>query len=372
MQQALSHEQQVNNLRMAQEQLKANNLALQQQLQQGWSNFTDKVSAYIKDPASYYAIGGLLAGLFFCYFLFKHGIPWLLLPRPKIIIDANLGLWDRLTGSHYSFKFADFIGSEQLKARLQRLIKENRKVVATPQASFSHMLAYGVPGTGKTFFARILARESGMRYVLFSGAHIAQLSEEQALQQLQKVIDYARSQRNVLIIIDEVETMLGNRSNTTNTKSIQLTQMFLALFEKPLDPSVQLYLITNHPSQLDPAVLSRVSRTKIIRFDMPTAEVATALFKHFLGKFLLKRTDKHFWSKIMPELIAQLQQLPTQGLVGRDIEAICYEFSALPPHAKGDSAAALKALQELVELAIATKKEAASFALTEAMTAEAA
>lgn len=108
--------------------------------------------------------------------------------------------------------FSDIILPEGLhnNVRMLSAAAANTKRHGAP---FRHMLFYGPPGTGKTMVAKRLARTSGLDYAIMSGGDVAPL-EGKAVTQLHQTFDWAeRSQRGLLLFIDEADAFLGRRSD---------------------------------------------------------------------------------------------------------------------------------------------------------------
>merc|ERR1719506_3588684 len=75
-------------------------------------------------------------------------------------------------------------------------------------APFRHLLLHGAPGTGKTLFARTLARQSGMDYAIMSGGDLGPLGKE-GPNELHKLFGWAsKSKRGLVLFVDEADAFL--------------------------------------------------------------------------------------------------------------------------------------------------------------------
>merc|ERR1719221_30364 len=93
--------------------------------------------------------------------------------------------------------------SERLQWTTNSLV--NAKMNGTP---YRHLLLHGSPGTGKTLFARTLAKQSGLDYAIMSGGDVGPLGKDAVLE-LNKLFEWANKSRNGLILfIDEADAFL--------------------------------------------------------------------------------------------------------------------------------------------------------------------
>ncbi|MCX8017279.1 MAG: AAA family ATPase, partial [Rhodocyclaceae bacterium] len=107
---------------------------------------------------------------------------------------------------------------------------------------------YGPPGTGKTTAIKALAKETGLRLLVFSGADLKRP------ERIDEVIKKASNIRPCIVFIDEAETILGDRRN--NPFNAELTNKLLTVIDGPRKlHDVFFVAATNHPDMLDDAVL---------------------------------------------------------------------------------------------------------------------
>ncbi|GAA0171570.1 hypothetical protein LIER_25569 [Lithospermum erythrorhizon] len=93
------------------------------------------------------------------------------------------------------------------------------------QAPFRNMLFYGPPGTGKTMVARELAKKSGLDYALMTGGDVAPLGA-QAVTKIHQLFDWAKkSNRGLLLFIDEADAFLCERNKTYMTVSDRIDEV---------------------------------------------------------------------------------------------------------------------------------------------------
>jgi len=92
----------------------------------------------------------------------------------------------------------------------------NKVAVATAntkknKAPFRHLMLHGPPGTGKTMFAKNLAKNSGLEYAILTGGDVAPLGRD-GVTEIHKLFDWAHtSRKGLMLFVDEADAFLKNR-----------------------------------------------------------------------------------------------------------------------------------------------------------------
>ena len=98
----------------------------------------------------------------------------------------------------------------QLRKRLRSVAVSSLNAKRN-KAHYRHVLLHGPPGTGKTMFAKGLARHSGMDYAIMAGSDVAPLGRD-AVTEIHKLFDWSdKSSRGLLLFIDEADAFLRRR-----------------------------------------------------------------------------------------------------------------------------------------------------------------
>lgn len=209
----------------------------------------------------------------------------------KSIKDSN-GL---LAISHPKFKLNDLISPDEIKEKLERLIREQRHMTKLKNHGLSprrHILLVGPPGTGKTFTASILA--GVLDYPLFQvrlDALITKFMGESSAK-LRQVFDAISNVRGIYFF-DEFDALGSQRSSTNDVgEARRILNSFLQMIEQDESNSI-IICATNHVEILDHALFRRFD--DVIRYELPTSDEIIRLFRNKLKPYVAKNFP---WKKL--------------------------------------------------------------------------
>lgn len=138
------------------------------------------------------------------------------------------------------------------------------------------VLFMGPPGTGKTATARALARELQWAFLPSTGAELVR--DPKKLEDL-----YAKAQdlRPTIIFVDEADNLLRSREYSQYTES---TNKLLSLMDGVADRVHDVVWIaaTNHPDQIDSALMRGGRFTEKVRFVSPSTESLAKVIEGWL------------------------------------------------------------------------------------------
>ncbi|MFA6272663.1 MAG: ATP-binding protein [Patescibacteria group bacterium] len=207
-------------------------------------------------------------------------------------IQDNSGL---LFVSHPKYKLVDLITKDELKVRLERLIREQKFMTKLKSHGLSprrKILLVGAPGTGKTFTASILAGE--LDYPLFQvrlDALITKFMGESSAK-LRQVFDAISDVRGVYFF-DEFDALGSQRTISNDVgEARRILNSFLQMIEQD-DSNSLIICATNHIEILDHALFRRFD--DVIRYELPAEEEIITLFKNKLSPFVVKNFP---WKKL--------------------------------------------------------------------------
>lgn len=207
------------------------------------------------------------------------------------IKDSN----DLLQISHPNFKLNDLISSDDIKNKLERLIREQRYMTKLKNHGLSprrHILLVGPPGTGKTFTASILA--GVLDYPLFQvklDALITKFMGETSAK-LRQVFNAISTVRGIYFF-DEFDTLGSQRTSTNDVgEARRILNSFLQMIEQDDSNSI-IICATNHIEILDHALFRRFD--DVIQYELPTDDQIIKLFRNKLKPYVTKNFP---WKKL--------------------------------------------------------------------------
>ncbi len=214
-------------------------------------------------------------------------------------IPDNSGL---LFASHPKNRLADLIAKDELKVKLERLIREQTFMAKLKSHGLSprrKVLLVGPPGTGKTFTASILAGE--LNYPLFQvrlDALITKFMGESSAK-LRQVFDAINDVRGVYFF-DEFDA-LGSQRNSQNDvgEARRILNSFLQMIEQDESNSL-IVCATNHIEILDNALFRRFD--DVVRYELPEDDEVITLFKYRLKPYVSRNFP---WNKL-PDIAREL------------------------------------------------------------------
>ncbi|MFC1894728.1 AAA family ATPase, partial [Candidatus Dependentiae bacterium] len=241
------------------------------------------------------AITGTTAGLTIIYYGGKLGFRYIdaKIGKPSLIRESSRKDWRN------SFKewfrttiFGKNVPEVNLKevvltpemSKNMQMLAEDSKNSFENALPFRNTLFYGLPGTGKTMFAKKLALYCNMDFAIMSGADFAQFKNGEGITELHKLFDWAeQSNRGMLIFIDEADAFLRDR-RVLNNHERNLVNAFLSRTGESSN-KFTIILASNYENELDPAVLSRIH--KKIYFPLPETHEREKIIKLYFNKYIL-------------------------------------------------------------------------------------
>ena len=182
--------------------------------------------------------------------------------------------------------FGDLGGLDALKAFcLKALRTRQAEDAVTPRG----ILLLGVPGTGKSCFAKALGNQTGRpTLVLDVGALMGSLVG-QTEQNIRSALRIADAMAPCILFVDEVEKALAGASSSGATDSGVSARLFGSLLTWMSDHESDVFVVTtsNNISALPPE-FSRAERFDAVYFlDLPSEAERQAIWRIYLAKFAI-------------------------------------------------------------------------------------
>ncbi|CAN0919354.1 ATPase family AAA domain-containing protein 3 [Linum grandiflorum] len=260
--------------------------------------------------------------------------------------------------------FKDIILHPSLQKRIEHLSRATANT-KSHEAPFRNMMFYGPPGTGKTMVAREIARKSGLDYAMMTGGDVAPLGAE-AVTKIHQLFDWAKkSQKGLLLFIDEADAFLSER-NSTHMSEAQRSALNALLFRTgDQSRDIVLVLATNRPGDLDSAVTDRID--EVIEFPLPGEDERFKLINLYLNKYLSndgnsgeeakwsfffnKKPQKITVNGVTEEVIREAAKR-TEGFSGREIAKLMASVQAAV-YGRADCVLDSEVLKEVVDYKVA-------------------
>jgi SpoVK/Ycf46/Vps4 family AAA+-type ATPase len=170
----------------------------------------------------------------------------------------------------YDTRFVNLRGSHSAQTLLPALARHPRAALCF----------YGVPGTGKTEFGHHIAKSLGRELIVKSGSDLLSPWVGQTEQLIAQMFEEAADRADeVVLLLDEADTLLADRSHAGASWEVSQTNEFLAQMES--FPGLFI-CTTNMLERLDAAVLRRFQFR--LEFEALRVEQLSVLFEQTFGR----------------------------------------------------------------------------------------
>lgn len=188
------------------------------------------------------------------------------------------------------------------------------------------ILLSGPAGTGKTLLASALAGEADASMLVVSGSAFVEMYVGVGASRIRALFEQAkyqrkRTQKPVIIFIDEIDAVGGKRANGASSNSEReqtLNQLLVEMDGFQKNTGIIVIAATNRPDMLDDALRRKGRFDLDIPIDLPDTDGRRAIFAvHTRKKVLADDLDL--------DLLARR----TSGFSGADIKAACNEAAII-------------------------------------------
>lgn len=213
----------------------------------------------------------------------------------KKAMDKQMGVGDpkkAVVPQISNTKFSQIAGYEEVKQEMVEIVDFLRDSqtyakhrVRTPKG----VLLTGLPGTGKTMFAKAVAGEAGVPFYSISGSDFVEMFVGVGAKRVRKLFEVAKASAPAIIFIDEIDAVGRQRGagvgGGNDEREQTLNQLLVELDGFESHTGVVVIAATNRPDILD-AALKRPGRfDREIEIRLPDVIEREAILK-------LHATDK--------------------------------------------------------------------------------
>jgi len=202
------------------------------------------------------------------------------------------------------------------QAILETLVQEsadNKKILFDDWGFKDHFekgrgvvfMFYGIPGTGKTMCAELMAKALHRKFIMLTTAEVQSSVPGQAERNIKDAFSTAKS-KNLLMIIDECDALIYSRNSVG---AIMAAEINCLLSEVERFDGVTI-LTTNRNQKLDPALERRIA----LKLEFPKPN---------------KKIRKKIWKKLIPEKCpigkcVSIDKLASHDLCGGNIKNVIF------------------------------------------------
>ncbi len=243
--------------------------------------------------------------------------------RPLDLPEIDDTVADRFISSGSKVTFDDFGGLDDVKARARELIetplKYHEALTAIGARPVKGVLFTGLPGTGKTMLARIIANAADAAFYEISGPEIFSKWYGESEKILRAIFERAAVQSRSIVFFDEIDSVAGQRSGDAHEASKRVVAQLLTLMDG-FDDNKNIVVIaaTNRPQDIDKALRRPGRFDWEIEFPLPNQKDREAILRISAGHLAT--------SGLLPHDVVAAQ---TESWSGAELSAIWSEAALL-------------------------------------------
>nr|XP_055026179.1 fidgetin-like protein 1 [Misgurnus anguillicaudatus] len=183
------------------------------------------------------------------------------------------------------------------------------------------ILLFGPPGTGKTLIGKCIACQSGATFFSISASSLTSKWVGEGEKMVRALFAIARCHQPAVIFIDEIDSLLSQRTDGEHDSSRRIKTEFLVQLDGAATSAEDRILVvgaTNRPQEIDEAARRRLAKRLYI--PLPEAEARRQIVTN-----LMSREKSQLGADEMEKVV-----LGTEGFSGADMTQLCRE-AALGP-----------------------------------------
>lgn len=231
----------------------------------------------------------------------------------KEILETNLDV-----------KWEDIVGLEDVKKAINEIVlwpMMRPDIFTGLRGPPKGLLLFGPPGTGKTMIGKCIASQCKATFFSISASSLTSKWVGEGEKMVRALFYLGRKMSPSVIFIDEIDSLLSQRSDNENEGSRRIKTEFLVQFDgASVDDKDRILVIgaTNRPQEIDEAARRRL--VKRIYVALPEFESRKTMINHLMKSYLHCLDDRN---------LNEISEL-TDGYSGSDIFNLCREASMEP------------------------------------------
>lgn len=239
------------------------------------------------------------------------------------IDDVVIDSFRSRSGEAPELSYDDFGGLKGVVERAHELVElplsRHEALSRIGARPIKGVLFTGLPGTGKTMLARIIAAQSKAEFYEISGPEIFSKWYGESEELLRKLFESAAQHERAIIFFDEIDSVAGQRDDRAHEASRRVVAQLLTLMDGfTSDTNVVVIAATNRPQDLDRALRRPGRFDWEIDFPLPATRDREDILVKSARRLLTDGPLPH-------ALIAQ----QTEGWSGAELAAIWSEAALL-------------------------------------------
>ncbi|XP_053625482.1 fidgetin-like protein 1 [Plodia interpunctella] len=183
------------------------------------------------------------------------------------------------------------------------------------------ILLFGPPGTGKTLIGKCVAAQCKATFFSISASSLTSKWLGDGEKMVRALFAVARARQPAVIFIDEIDSLLTQRSDSEHEATRRIKTEFLVQFDGAATGDEDRILVigaTNRPQELDEAARRRL--VKRLYIPLPDSSAREEIIRNLLV------CEKHVVSPAETSTLGRL----SAGYSGADVRALCAEAAMAP------------------------------------------
>lgn len=218
----------------------------------------------------------------------------------------------------------DVVGLELVKKNINEIVlwpMQRPDIFKGLRGPPKGLLLFGPPGTGKTMIGKCIASQVKATFFSISASSLTSKWVGEGEKMVRALFYLARKMQPSVIFVDEIDSLLSQRSENENEGSRRIKTEFLVQFDgvgTSNEDRILLIGATNRPQEIDEAARRRL--VKRIYVPLPEAEARKSMVRNLITGYNNSLGEQDF------NCIAR----DTDGYSGSDMFNLCREASLEP------------------------------------------